>query len=213
MFRFSSTMSEPRHRQRTPYKHAGPSCLRAHDTNPLAEQDRTSATSCRPPAPASQNLRSDPQVLARTRRRADESRRWHRRDLAQVATAWVASRGADVVPVIAARNREQRAESLGAADLFLSGETWPPIEEAIPIGAVSGDHYQPSNWPRSTASDKQLPAHECPLVSFFSKFRDHQYMFVYRKIQTLHLPVPSKSLLKRSSSAMDLFGSYTRNKI
>lgn len=59
----------------------------------------------------------------------------------QVATAWVASRGADVVPVIGARNREQLAESLGAADLVLSSEDLAAIEEAIPIGAVSGDRY------------------------------------------------------------------------
>lgn len=54
--------------------------------------------------------------------------------LAQVATAWVASRGNAVVPLIGARHREQLAESLGAADLVLSDEDLATIEEAIPAG-------------------------------------------------------------------------------
>jgi aryl-alcohol dehydrogenase-like predicted oxidoreductase len=54
--------------------------------------------------------------------------------VAQVATAWVSSRGNDVVPLIGARHREQLAESLGAADLVLSDEDLAAIEEAIPAG-------------------------------------------------------------------------------
>jgi aryl-alcohol dehydrogenase-like predicted oxidoreductase len=61
--------------------------------------------------------------------------------VAQVATAWVASRGADVVTLIGARHREQLAESLGAVDLVLSDEDLAAIEEAIPAGAAAGDRY------------------------------------------------------------------------
>jgi aryl-alcohol dehydrogenase-like predicted oxidoreductase len=61
--------------------------------------------------------------------------------VAQVATAWVASRGEDVVPLIGARHREQLAESLGSADLVLSDEDLASIEAAIPAGATSGDRY------------------------------------------------------------------------
>ena len=48
MFSSSFTMSEQEHRQRTPYKHDAPGSLREHDTDPLAQQDGISGTSCRP---------------------------------------------------------------------------------------------------------------------------------------------------------------------
>jgi aryl-alcohol dehydrogenase-like predicted oxidoreductase len=61
--------------------------------------------------------------------------------VAQVATAWVASRGEHIVPLLGARNRDQLAESLGAADLSLSAEDLVAIEAAIPAGAAAGDRY------------------------------------------------------------------------
>jgi aryl-alcohol dehydrogenase-like predicted oxidoreductase len=61
--------------------------------------------------------------------------------VAQVAIAWVASRGDDIVPLIGARHREQLAESLGAAALVLSGKDLEAIEQAIPAGAAAGDRY------------------------------------------------------------------------
>jgi aryl-alcohol dehydrogenase-like predicted oxidoreductase len=60
---------------------------------------------------------------------------------AQVAVAWVASRGDDVVPLIGPRQRQQLTELLGAADLVLSEQDLTAIEEAIPLGAASGDRY------------------------------------------------------------------------
>ncbi len=61
--------------------------------------------------------------------------------VAQVATAWVLSRGDDVVPLIGARNRGQLHDSLGALELELSAEEVQRIESAIPADAVAGERY------------------------------------------------------------------------
>ena len=60
---------------------------------------------------------------------------------AQVATAWVLSRGADIIPLIGARRRSQLEESLKALDLKLTAEDVARIESAIPAGAVAGSRY------------------------------------------------------------------------
>ncbi|MFE9628031.1 aldo/keto reductase [Streptomyces sp. NPDC006527] len=59
----------------------------------------------------------------------------------QVAVAWVAAQGQDIVPLVGARRRERLAESLGAADLTLDAETLAEIEKAVPAGAVAGERY------------------------------------------------------------------------
>jgi aryl-alcohol dehydrogenase-like predicted oxidoreductase len=59
----------------------------------------------------------------------------------QVAIAWVAAQGQDIVPLVGARRRERLAESLGAADLTLDAETLAEIEKAVPAGAVAGERY------------------------------------------------------------------------
>jgi aryl-alcohol dehydrogenase-like predicted oxidoreductase len=61
--------------------------------------------------------------------------------VAQVAIAWVASRGTDVVPLVGARRRERLQESLAAADLVLSHDDLAAIEAAVPPGAAAGDRY------------------------------------------------------------------------
>jgi aryl-alcohol dehydrogenase-like predicted oxidoreductase len=60
---------------------------------------------------------------------------------AQVATAWVMSRGTDIIPLIGARKRTQLAESLKAAELKLSAEDLAQIERAVPPEAVAGTRY------------------------------------------------------------------------
>ncbi|MEU7241193.1 aldo/keto reductase [Streptomyces sparsogenes] len=59
----------------------------------------------------------------------------------QVAIAWVAAQGQDVVPLVGARRRERLAESLGASGLTLDAETLAEIEKAVPAGAVAGERY------------------------------------------------------------------------
>ena len=46
MFSSSFTMSEQKHRQWTPYKHAAPGSQSEHDTHPLDQQDCISGTFC-----------------------------------------------------------------------------------------------------------------------------------------------------------------------
>lgn len=61
--------------------------------------------------------------------------------VAQVAIAWVASRGPDIVPLIGARRRDRLAESLGAVGLVLSPAELAAIEAAMPKDAAAGDRY------------------------------------------------------------------------
>ncbi|GDY28532.1 aldo/keto reductase [Gandjariella thermophila] len=59
----------------------------------------------------------------------------------QLAIAWVAHQGEDIVPLIGARRREQLAEALGAANLELTAEDLARIQDAVPAGAAAGDRY------------------------------------------------------------------------
>ena len=61
--------------------------------------------------------------------------------VAQVAIAWVLSRGDDVVPLVGARRRERLYEALGAVALDLRPEDLARIEEAVPAGAAAGERY------------------------------------------------------------------------
>jgi aryl-alcohol dehydrogenase-like predicted oxidoreductase len=61
--------------------------------------------------------------------------------VAQVAIAWVLSRGEDIVPLIGARTRERLDEALGAADLTLDAAALERIESAVPRDAAAGDRY------------------------------------------------------------------------
>jgi aryl-alcohol dehydrogenase-like predicted oxidoreductase len=61
--------------------------------------------------------------------------------VAQVAVAWVFSRGEDIVPLVGARTRERLAESLGAIELELSAEDLAAIEAAVPAGSAAGGRY------------------------------------------------------------------------
>jgi len=60
---------------------------------------------------------------------------------AQLAIAWVAAQGADIVPLIGARKRSQLSESLGALDVALSPSDLAAIEAAVPTGAAAGGRY------------------------------------------------------------------------
>ena len=61
--------------------------------------------------------------------------------VAQIAIAWVASRGPDIVPLIGARKRDQLAESLGALNMRLSDSDLAAIEKAVPKDAAAGGRY------------------------------------------------------------------------
>lgn len=61
--------------------------------------------------------------------------------VAQIAIAWVLSRGEDIVPLVGARRRDRLTEALGALDVALDAEDLAAIERAIPVGAAAGDRY------------------------------------------------------------------------
>jgi aryl-alcohol dehydrogenase-like predicted oxidoreductase len=61
--------------------------------------------------------------------------------VAQVAIAWVAAQGKDIIPLIGARRRDQLTEALGAMNLHLTQAQLDALEDAIPAGAVAGVRY------------------------------------------------------------------------
>lgn len=61
--------------------------------------------------------------------------------VAQIAIAWVLSRGRDIVPLVGARTRERLGESLGALDVTLDAADLAAIEQAVPADAAAGDRY------------------------------------------------------------------------
>jgi len=60
---------------------------------------------------------------------------------AQVALAWVLSRGADVVPIVGTKTRERLEENLNATDLVLRPADLAELEAAFPVGAAAGERY------------------------------------------------------------------------
>lgn len=60
---------------------------------------------------------------------------------AQVAIAWVAAQGNDIVPLVGARARHRLDEALGAQAVKLDAAALARIESAIPKGAAKGERY------------------------------------------------------------------------
>jgi aryl-alcohol dehydrogenase-like predicted oxidoreductase len=61
--------------------------------------------------------------------------------VAQIAIAWVLSRGEDVVPLVGARTRARLTEALGAARVTLGDVDLAAIEAAVPKNAAAGERY------------------------------------------------------------------------
>jgi aryl-alcohol dehydrogenase-like predicted oxidoreductase len=61
--------------------------------------------------------------------------------VAQMAIAWVLSRGDDIVPLVGARRRERLGEAVGALDLELTPEDLEAVEAAVPRGSAAGERY------------------------------------------------------------------------
>jgi aryl-alcohol dehydrogenase-like predicted oxidoreductase len=61
--------------------------------------------------------------------------------VAQVAIAWVAAQGDEVVPLVGSRRLDQLDEALGAMDVRLGERELARIETAFPPAAVAGDRY------------------------------------------------------------------------
>ncbi len=61
--------------------------------------------------------------------------------VAQIAIAWVLSRGADIVPLVGSRKQTQLQEALGAENVQLDESDLKKLEEIIPPGAAAGERY------------------------------------------------------------------------
>jgi aryl-alcohol dehydrogenase-like predicted oxidoreductase len=63
---------------------------------------------------------------------------------AQVAIAWVAAQGNDIVPLVGARRRDRLVEALGALDVALTGEDLAELAKTFPPGVAAGERYPES---------------------------------------------------------------------
>jgi aryl-alcohol dehydrogenase-like predicted oxidoreductase len=84
-----------------------------------------------------ENLRRNLELVDRLRAIAEDKGA----SPAQLAIAWVLSRGEDIVPLIGARRRDQLTEALGALALKLQPDDLERIERAMPADAVAGTRY------------------------------------------------------------------------
>ena len=60
---------------------------------------------------------------------------------AQIAIAWVAAQGRDIVPLVGARRRDRLNEALGALDVELTPAHLAALAEAFPPGVAAGARY------------------------------------------------------------------------
>lgn len=65
-------------------------------------------------------------------------------NVAQLAIAWVAARGADIVPLVGSRRPQRLRDALAALDLALDAADLDAIESAVPRGAAAGERYAPA---------------------------------------------------------------------
>lgn len=63
--------------------------------------------------------------------------------VAQIAIAWVAAQGDDIVPLVGARRRDRLAEAVASLDVVLDAGDLEDIEKAVPKGAAAGERYNP----------------------------------------------------------------------
>ncbi|MGM4889784.1 aldo/keto reductase [Tardiphaga sp. 1201_B9_N1_1] len=61
--------------------------------------------------------------------------------VAQVAIAWVAAQGQDILPVVGARRRDRLTEALGSLEVKLTPAHLRALAEAIPADAAAGGRY------------------------------------------------------------------------
>jgi aryl-alcohol dehydrogenase-like predicted oxidoreductase len=64
--------------------------------------------------------------------------------IAQLAIAWVAAQGKDIMAVVGMRTRSRIAEALDAMATVLTEDDLAAIERAVPAGSAAGDRYAPA---------------------------------------------------------------------
>lgn len=60
---------------------------------------------------------------------------------AQIALAWLLSRGSDIVPIPGTKRRTRLEENIAAIDIVLSATELAELEAAFPVGVARGDRY------------------------------------------------------------------------
>jgi aryl-alcohol dehydrogenase-like predicted oxidoreductase len=86
-----------------------------------------------------ENLASNIALLAPLDRIAQS----HGRTPAQIALAWVLSRGAQVVPIPGMKRRSHLDENVAATEIELTPEEQARLDAAFPPGVAAGDRYTP----------------------------------------------------------------------
>ena len=74
---------------------------------------------------------------------------------AQVAIAWVAAQGRDIVPLVGARRRDRLTEALGALDVNLTPSHLAKLAAAFPPGAAAGARYPDSQLAHMDSEKKR----------------------------------------------------------
>jgi aryl-alcohol dehydrogenase-like predicted oxidoreductase len=97
-----------------------------------------------------ENLERNRQLIARL----EEVARGLGLSVAQLAVAWILSKGQDVIPLIGTKRPEQLAEAIDVLPRILSTAELQRIEQAIPAGFVAGDRYAPEQM-RALDSERQ----------------------------------------------------------
>ncbi|OJY48728.1 MAG: aldo/keto reductase [Pseudonocardia sp. 73-21] len=72
----------------------------------------------------------------------------------QLAIAWVAAQGDDIVPVIGIKNSKRLGEAVQAVAATLSSDELASIGQAVPRNAAHGDRYPAAGRHSSTANDR-----------------------------------------------------------
>jgi aryl-alcohol dehydrogenase-like predicted oxidoreductase len=73
----------------------------------------------------------------------EEIARSHGAKPAQIALAWVLSRGDYVIPIPGMKRRDHLAENVAAVDIELKPEELARLDAAFPPGAAAGERYTP----------------------------------------------------------------------
>jgi aryl-alcohol dehydrogenase-like predicted oxidoreductase len=110
-------------------------------TRRFPDREGTSAGDIRAHFPRFQgeNLERNRQLISRL----EEVARATGLSVAQLAVAWVLSKGRDIIPLIGTKRPEQLAEAIAALPRTLSPQEILSIEQAVPGGSAAGDRYGP----------------------------------------------------------------------
>jgi len=100
-----------------------------------------------------ENLERNRQLISRL----EEVARATGLSVAQLAVAWVLSKGTDIIPLIGTKRPEQLAEAIEALPRTLSPQEIRSIEQAVPEGSVAGDRYGPEQM-RALDSERRWNA-------------------------------------------------------